>query len=278
MTLSIDAHQHFWTYNHEEYGWIDDSMSLIRRDFLPVDLRPLLENNGLEGSVLVQVRQTVEETRWMLQLARENPFILGVVGWVNLCSPDVRKDLELLAASPKLVGIRHIVQSERDDFLLRPDFLRGVALLDEFNLAYDILIYTKHLPLAAQFVESFPRQRFVLDHLGKPPVKRGEIEHWTRGIRRLASFPNVFAKLSGLVTEADWKNWQAHEIRPYLDVAFECFGPSRLMMGSDWPACLVAASYRQVINLAKDYLKACTPEEQEMVLGGNAARFWRLRI
>jgi L-fuconolactonase len=225
----------------------------------------------------VQVRQTLEETRWMLELAENNPFILGVVGWVDLRSPRLREELESFAGKPKLVGIRHIVQSEPDDFLLQPDFLCGTSLLEEFDLAYDILIYTQHLPIAAEFVGRFPRQRFVLDHLAKPPIKSGAVDLWARGLRKLASFPNVCAKVSGLVTEADWQTWRPEDIRPYLDVAFECFGPSRLMIGSDWPVCTAAGSYSQVVNLVKDYLSRYAPEERESVLGGNAAKFWRLQ-
>jgi L-fuconolactonase len=182
-----------------------------------------------------------------------------------------------MAQNPKLVGIRHIVQSEPDDrFLLQPDFLRGVSVLEDFDLAYDILIYTKHLPAAAEFVERFPRQRFVLDHLAKPPIKSGSIDAWAKGIRRLADFPNVCCKLSGLVTEADWKLWEPEQIIPFLDVAFASFGPNRLMIGSDWPVCLVAASYRQTIEVVKTYLLGQTPECREAVLGGTADRFWRL--
>jgi L-fuconolactonase len=277
MVMRIDAHQHFWIYNQRNYGWIDESMASIRRDFLPADLKPELEKNGFHGSVLVQVRQTLEETRWVLELAEKNPFILGVIGWVNLRSPRLRAELESFAGNPKLVGIRHIVQSEPDDFLLQPDFLRGISVLEEFDLAYDILIYTQHLPIAAEFVERFPRQRFVLDHLAKPPIKSGAVDLWARGLRNLAAFPNVCAKVSGLVTEADWQTWKPEDIRPYLDVAFECFGPSRLMIGSDWPVCTVAASYAQVVNLVKDYMSRHTAEEREAVLGGNAAKFWRLQ-
>jgi L-fuconolactonase len=277
MTMRIDAHQHFWNYNQREHGWIDEAMASIRRDFLPAELKPLLEKNGFRGSVFVQVRQTVEETRWMLELAENNPFILGVVGWVDLRSPGLRAELESFAGKPKLVGIRHIVQSEPDDFLLQPDFLHGISVLEEFDLAYDILIYTQHLPIAAEFVRRFPRQRFVLDHLAKPPIKSGAVDLWARGFRNLAAFPNVCAKVSGLVTEADWQTWKPEDIRPYLDVAFECFGPSRLMIGSDWPVCTVAASFAQVMNLVKDYLNRYTAEEREAVLGGNAAKFWRLQ-
>jgi len=276
--MGIDAHQHFWTYNPAEYEWIDESMAAIRRDFLPEDLEPELERHEFQGSVAVQTRQTLEETRWLLDLADRSSKIMGVVGWVDLCSPDVRSQLRSFARNPKLVGIRHIVQSEPDDrFLLREDFLRGIALLEEFDLAYDILIYTKHLPVAAEFVERFPKQRFVLDHLAKPPIKSREIESWAVGIRRLAAFPNLFCKLSGLVTEADWQRWKPEDITPYLDIAFEAFGASRLMIGSDWPVCLVASSYSRTLDVVKNYLKDHMAETREAVLGGNARRFWRLK-
>lgn len=274
--MHIDAHQHFWNYDHREYDWIDDAMASIRRDFLPAELKPLLENNGFQGSIVVQVRQTLEETHWLLKLAEDNPFILGVVGWVDLRSPRLHAQLESLAGKPKLVGIRHIVQNEPEGFLLQPDFLRGISILAEFDIAYDLLIYSKHLPIAVEFVRRFPRQRFVLDHLAKPPIKSGAIDLWARGIRELASFPNVQAKVSGLVTEADWQAWKPEEVRTYLDVAFECFGPGRLMIGSDWPVCTVAASYERTMNLVRDYLSRYAAEEREAVLGGNAAKFWRL--
>jgi L-fuconolactonase len=275
--MRIDAHQHFWIYNQREYGWIDETMASIRRDFLPADLKPELERGAFEGSVLVQVRQTLDETRWLLELAENNPFILGVVGWVDLRSPQVRADLKSLAGNSKLVGIRHIVQAEPDGFLCDADFLRGISMLEEFDLAYDLLIYTKHLPLAAEFVKRFPRQRFVLDHLAKPPIRSGAVDLWARGIRELASFPNVRAKVSGLVTEADWQVWKPEDVRPYLDVAFECFGARRLMIGSDWPVCTVAASYTRVVNLVEDYVSIYAAEDREAVLGGNAANFWRLK-
>jgi L-fuconolactonase len=275
--MNIDAHQHFWIYNPGEYGWIDDSMAALRRDFLPNDLKPELESSRFHGSVAVQARQTLEETRWLLELAESSKWILGVVGWVDLRSPDVRSQLNALTQNPKLVGFRHIVQSEPDDrFLLQPDFLRGISALEEFDLAYDILIYTKHLPVAAEFVQRFPRQRFVLDHLAKPPIKSGDIDFWAQGIRQLAEFPNLFCKLSGLVTEADWQQWEPEQIVPFLDVAFEAFGPDRLMIGSDWPVCLVAASYARWVEVVKTYLLGQKPECRDSVLGGNAQRFWRL--
>jgi L-fuconolactonase len=275
--MRIDAHQHFWIYNPREYGWIDDSMASLRRDFLPAGLKTEIEGSGFEGAVAVQARQTLEETSWLLELAASAPYIRGVVGWVDLRSLQVRAQLEAFAGNPKLVGIRHIVQSEPDDrFLLQPDFLRGIAVLGEFDLSYDILIYPKHLPVAAEFVRHFPRQRFVLDHLAKPPIKSGGVQSWARGIRELASSPNVSCKLSGLVTEADWHQWKPEHFAPYLDTAFQCFGAERLMIGSDWPVCTVAASYAQTVDLVKNYLSQYGEEVHEAILGGNAARFWRL--
>ena len=277
--MGIDAHQHFWIYNPAEYEWIDESMSLLRRDFLPRDLLPELKQSGFQGSIAVQTRQTPEETRWLLELADRSANILGVVGWVDLCGRECRSQLKAFSANPKLVGIRHIVQSEADDyFLLRPDFLEGIAWLEEFDLAYDILIYSKHLPVAAEFVERFPRHRFVLDHLAKPPIRSGEIESWARGIRRIASFPNVYAKLSGLITEADWRRWRAEEVTPYLDVAFQAFGGARLMIGSDWPVCLPAGSYNRTMDVVKNYLQGHCPETCAAVLGANARQFWKLKV
>jgi len=275
--MRIDAHQHFWNYDPDEYGWIDDSIAGLRRDFLPEDLKPELERCGFTGAVAVQARQSLEETQWLLELAASAPFIVGVVGWVDLRSPQVRSQLKSFAGNPKLVGIRHIVQSEPDDgFLLQPDFLRGISVLADFDLAYDILIYPRHLAVAAEFARRFPGQRFVLDHMAKPSIKSGEIHSWAQGIRELGAQENVFCKLSGLVTEADWQHWKAEQIRPYLDIAFEHFGPDRLMIGSDWPVCTVAASYGQVIEVVEDYLTQHTADVREALLGRNAARFWRL--
>lgn len=275
--MRIDAHQHFWRYNPEEYGWVDDSMRKLQRDFLPADLQPELDAAGFDGSIVVQARQTLEETRWLLDLAAHSPFILGVIGWVDLQAENVHAQLQELAKNPKLLGIRHVVQAEPDDrFLLRSEFLRGVALLEEFNLTYDILIYPKHLPVAAEFASHFPRQRFVLDHLAKPFIKRGEIEPWRKDFRRLAAIPNVYCKLSGMVTEADWQAWKPDHLRPYLEAAFECFGHDRLMIGSDWPVCTVAAPYSQTMNLVAEFFADYPRHFRDAILGGNAARFWRL--
>ena len=276
--MYIDAHQHFWVYNPREFDWIDDSMAALRRDFLPPDLKPALDGAGFGGCVAVQARQSLEETRWLLELAASSPFILGVVGWVDLQSPHVRSQLQTLVQNPKLVGVRHVVQGEPDDrFLLRPEFLRGIAALEEFDLAYDILIYTRHLPVASEFVRRFPRQRFVLNHLAKPPIKSGSLHPWTDGIRELAAFPNVLCKLSGMVTEADWQRWTPEDMAPYLDIAFACFGPERLMIGSDWPVCTVAAPYARTMGAVTDYLRRHSVAVQEAVLGGNAQRFWKLK-
>ena len=277
--MRIDAHQHFWRYNADEFGWIDDSMSSLRRDFGPDDLKPELERAGFQGSIAVQARQSLEETRWLLELAEDSPLILGVVGWVDLCSPDVRLQLQTFAGNPKLVGIRHVVQSEPDErFLLLPEFLRGISVLEEFDLTYDILIYPQHLPVAVEFVRHCPRQRFVLDHLAKPLIKSASIHPWEAGIRELAKFPNVFSKLSGMVTEADWQNWTPEDLEPYLDIALDRFGPERLMIGSDWPVCTVAASYKQTMSVVLDYLYKYPVNVQDAVLGGNAQRFWKLKL
>jgi L-fuconolactonase len=276
--MRIDSHQHFWRYRPDKYEWIDDSMSALRRHFLPPDLQPELERAGFDGCVAVQARQTIEETRWLLELARASEFILGVVGWVDLQSENVRSQLKQFGENPKLVGVRHVVQGEPDDgFMLRPEFLRGIEALEEFGLTYDILIYARHLPVAAELVRRFPRQRFVLDHLAKPYIRRQEIEPWRSDLRRLAEFSNVYCKLSGMVTEADWQTWTPEQIAPYIGIAFECFGAERLMIGSDWPVCTVAGQYSRIMNLVLDFLSGHSDSDCEAILGGTAAKFWRLR-
>jgi len=275
--MRIDAHQHFWRYTPDEYDWIDDSMSILRRDFLPADLKPELAPIGFDACVTVQARQSLEESRWLLELAERNPFIAGVVGWVDLCAENVRHQLVEFSQNPKFLGVRHIVQAEADDrYLLRPDFLRGIAALEEFNLTYDILIYPRHLPVAIEFVERFPKQRFVLDHLAKPFIKTQAIEPWASHIRLLAAFPNLFCKLSGMLTEADWKTWKPTHFEPYLKTALDAFGPDRLMIGSDWPVCKVAGSYEQAMALVIDFLQNDSKEVLDWILGSTARRFWQL--
>jgi L-fuconolactonase len=274
--MRIDAHQHFWKYSPAEYGWISDAMPQLKRDFLPGDLKPLLDANGFEGSIAVQARQDLDETLWLLDLANQNDFIKGVVGWVNLCGSD-REQWEPLLGRKKLVGVRHLLQDEPDDhFMLRPDFRRGIARLAEHGLAYDLLLHPRHLPLAVQLVQEFPRQRFVLDHIAKPFIADGLMEPWDRDIRELAKFENVWCKLSGMVTEARWKQWKPDNFRSYLDVVFEAFGPDRLMIGSDWPVCTLSAGYSETMCLITEYAKDLPSQQLESMLGHNCSRFYNL--
>ena len=271
----IDSHQHFWKYNPAEYGWIDDSMAAIRRDFLPADARREMDAAGVDACVAVQARQTIAETRWLLELAADHPFITAVVGWIDL-QGDVDAQLAALGEAPRLAGVRHIVQGEADGFLERPAFLDGVARLERLGLAYDILVYARQLPQAIAFARRFPRQRFVLDHLGKPDVRAGAFSEWRAQVESLAGLPYVWCKLSGLVTEADPASWTPGQLRPYLDAALEAFGPARVMMGTDWPVCLVAASYADAVALVTDAIGEYSDDEQRQMLGGNAKHFWNL--
>ncbi len=277
--MRIDAHQHFWVYRPEEYGWIDERMDVIRRDFAPSDLKPLLDANGFDGSVAVQARQHLAETEYLLRLTEEDEdeddIVRGVVGWVDLRAADAERQLDRFRSHPRFVGVRHVVQDEPDDrFLMRKDFLRGVALLGE--LTYDILVYPKQLPATLELVERFPDHRLVLDHIAKPHVARGELEPWASQIRKLAEAQNVFCKVSGMVTEADWKGWKRDDFTPYLDVVFEAFGPSRIMVGSDWPVCTLAASYDQVMDVVSSYIEPLSEGDKAAVFGGTAEKFYKL--
>ncbi|HEY3705493.1 MAG TPA: amidohydrolase family protein [Terracidiphilus sp.] len=273
----MDAHQHFWQYDPVEYGWINEAMAGLRRDFLPQDLKPLLDDCGFDGCVAVQARQTLEETRWLLELAGRHHFIRGVVGWVDLRSAQLRAQLHEFTRNPRFVGVRHVVQDEPDDaFLLRADFRRGIAQLAEFGLAYDLLIYPRQLKPALKLAAEFPGQRFVLDHIAKPLIAQGALEPWNTDIRALAQLENVCCKVSGMVTEARWKEWQAHDFHSYLDVVFEAFGPERIMIGSDWPVCTVAATYRSTMRVVMDYIAQLPSAQQDAVLGGNCTNFYRL--
>lgn len=271
--MRLDSHQHFWKYDPAQYPWMTDKLARLRRDFLPTDLAPLLSAAQLDGCIAVQARQTIEESRWLLQLADQHPIIKGVVGWVDLRADDVETDLTAFAAHPKFVGVRHVAQDEPDDqFLIRPDFLSGIAKLKQFDLAYDILIFPKQLPAAVQLVQKFPDQRFVLDHIAKPPIATGEIEPWRKLIYELAQSPNVLCKISGLVTEAKWDSWETDDFTPYLDIVTEAFGESRLMYGSDWPVSLLAASYEQVHNLTAHQYGA-----HPKIFGQTCARFYKIK-
>lgn len=275
--MRIDAHQHFWRYDPAAYPWITGAMAPLKRDFLPGDLKPLLDEAGFDGCIAVQARHSVEETRWLLELAHRHPFIRGVVGWVDLCSADAPRQLEEFAANPKLVGLRHIAQDEpNDEFLLRPDFCRGVALLSDFGLAYDILIYPRHLHVAASLARRFPQQRFVLDHIAKPLIAGHVLEPWKKDVCALAELPNVSCKLSGMVTEARWRQWTRDDFRPYLDAILEAFSPSRLMIGSDWPVCTLSADYRSTMDIVLDFIAPLSATEQDAILDANCAAFYRL--
>jgi len=274
--MKIDSHQHFWKYDPVEYAWIDESMSVLKEDYLPDRLAPLLRTTGFDGTVAVQASTTVSETRYYLELAQAHAFIRGVVGWVNLCASDVPAILADLSAQPKLVGIRHVLQSEPDDFMARADFRRGIGSLAQFGLSYDILIFARQLPAAIDLARAFPEQRFVLDHLGKPAIRLAALEPWRRHIRQLAELPNVYCKLSGMVTEAHWRRWTPDDLAPYLEVALESFGPRRCMIGSDWPVCTLAGDYRRVTDVVSAYVSRLSLEDQSAILGGTAASFYRL--
>lgn len=272
--MKLDSHQHFWTYDAAQYPWIPKG-SPLHRDWLPSDLAPLLAAAGLDGCIAVQARQTVEESRWLLKLADKSPIIKGVVGWVDLRSARVGDQLGELAARPKFRGVRHVVQDEPDDrFLLGEAFVRGLGQLHDFGLTYDLLVVPRQLPAAIALVTRFPQQPFVLDHIAKPPIKAGTLSPWREHIRELAAAPHVMCKVSGLVTEADQAAWKPADITPYLDVVFEAFGEDRVMYGSDWPVCLLAANYARQHALIVDYAARQSPSAQAKLFGGNAARFY----
>lgn len=271
--MRLDSHQHFWRYSAAAYPWMKPEWP-IRRDFLPPDLAPLLAAAGLDGSIAVQARQSLEENRFLLDLADRHPLVKGVVGWVDLRSPHVEEQLRDFAAHPKAVGVRHVVQDEPDDdFMLGADFQRGIAALKQFDLTYDILIYPRQLPAAIRLVERFPEQPFVLDHLAKPVIRERLLSPWREQISELARRPNVCCKVSGMVTEAHWGDWKADDFRPYLEAVFTAFGSSRVMYGSDWPVALLAGTYAQVHGLVQSFVD---PQHHASFFGDNAARFYGL--
>jgi len=274
--LRIDAHQHFWNYDPVRDAWITDEMSVLRRDFFPDELRTYLADSGIDGTVAVQADQSERETEFLLQLAERHPFIRGVVGWVDLRAIDLRDRLEHFSAFERFRGVRHIAQAEPDDFLQWDDVVRGIGRLREFGLTYDILVYAHQIPAAIALAERLPDQPFVVDHLAKPRIREGAVDPWAKYTRELASHPNVCCKVSGLVTEADWARWRPEDIHPYLDVVFEAFGPGRLMFGSDWPVCLVAADYQRVVELVEDYVGHLSQAERDDLFGGTAIRFYGL--
>ena len=276
--MVIDSHHHFWKYTAAEYGWIGESMSAIRSDFLPEDLSPLTKSSEVDGVISVQARQSLEETHWLLQLANENKFVRGVVGWVPLTSDRLKPDLEAVAADPKFRGVRHVLQTETDDpFMLREDFNRGISALKEFGLAYDLLIFERQMPMSLRFVDKHPGQVFVLDHLAKPKIKAHELEPWAKYMRELARRENVYCKISGMVTEADWQGWTQQGLKEYFDVALDAFGPARLLAGSDWPVCLVACGYKRWWEILRQWAATMSETEREQFLGLNAVKAYGLK-
>lgn len=273
----IDSHQHFWHYHPAEYGWINDRMSAIRRDFLPEDLQQEMAAADIDGAVSVQARQTLEETRCLLEFAGDHDFIQAVVGWAPMTEPDIRVTLEEIAVNPKLRAMRHVLQDEPDPlYMLRDDFNRGIRELAPLALAYDILIFERHLPQTIEFVDRHPNQVFILDHLAKPRAKDNEMSPWRENVRELAKRQNVYCKISGLATEADYTLWTEEQLRPYIGTVLDAFGPRRLMFGSDWPVCLVAIRYRQWVSLVASAIGDLSAPEQERIWSGTAMEAYQI--
>ena len=275
--MIIDSHQHFWKYNPETHSWIDDNMANIRTNFLPNDLEVVYQDNAIDACVAVQADQTLEETNFLLDLAYKNPFIKGVVGWVDLRALDVEEQLHYLRRHDKLKGFRHIVQGETDpEFMLRPAFLNGISKLEQFNFTYDILIFAHQLDMTLKFVEKFPNQKFFVYHIAKPDIKNNKFEDWAKKLTALSKFENVHCKLSGIITEADYKTWTKEQVRPYIETALNAFGPNRCMFGSDWPVCLVAGSYKRVKKLITEAIAYLNEVDQVKIMGNNTAEFYNL--
>ncbi len=273
----IDAHQHFWQFDPVRDSWINEEMKSIQKDFFPEDLLPLLMQNGLEGCVAVQASQSETETDFLIGLARAHEFIRGVVGWVDLQAEDIAEILAKYQSFPIVKGFRHVLQGEpQRDLMLQPNFKRGIAALQFYNFTYDILIFPDQLQFSKELVAAFPNQKFVIDHLAKPYIKRKEITAWKADIEAIAVYENVYCKISGMVTEADWRTWKQEDFVPYLDVVVNAFGTDRIMFGSDWPVCQVAASYEDVIKIVKDYFSTFSKDEQAQFFGLNAKRFYSL--
>jgi L-fuconolactonase len=275
---TVDAHQHFWRFDPIRDSWITDEMYKIRRDFLPSHLHPILQANGIDGCIAVQADQSVDETDFLLDLAGENAFIKGVVGWIDLQSPNLEERLSYYKKFPKLKGFRHVLQGETDRaLLLKPGFKRGIAALGKYGYTYDILIYPDQLGYTKEFLAAFPDQPFVLDHIAKPHIKDRYItDEWKAAIHAVAQFPNLYCKISGMVTEADWHKWKPDHFKVYIDTVVEAFGANRILFGSDWPVCLVAASYEQTIGIVRDYFAQFSKDEQAAFFGGNAIKFYSL--
>lgn len=279
--MKIDAHQHFWQFDSIRDAWITEgSMSVIRRDFMPSDLLPILLKNGFDGCIAVQADQTETETHFLLDLADKNDFIKGVVGWVDIKADNLEKRLDYFSQFPKLKGFRHILQGEKPEFMLNPKFTEGVRLLGKKGFTYDILVFPKHLEAVKTFLKKCDNQSFVIDHIAKPYIKKGLIKQWAKDIKAIAKFENVSCKISGMVTEAKWhpehSEWNEADFKPYLDVIFGAFGTDRIMYGSDWPVCLLAASYEKQVSIIENYVLKGFYTEGGKIIGENAARFYKI--
>lgn len=275
--MIIDSHQHFWIYEAEKHAWIDDDMKVIRKNFLPEDLKIVYQENNIDGCVAVQADQTLVETDFLLDLAEKNDFIKGVVGWVDLRAANIDDTLRHYSKFPKLKGFRHVVQGEADhNFMLRPDFLNGIAALEKYNFTYDILIFPHQLGAALELVRRFPNQKFVIDHIAKPYLKDGFYDGWAALMKAIGEHKNVYCKLSGMTTEADYKNWTPEQIEPYIQLVLDAFGAERILFGSDWPVCLVAGNYTKTKELVTNFIAKLSSEEQAAIMGGNAMQFYNL--
>jgi L-fuconolactonase len=275
--LKIDAHQHFWKYNTDDYVWMDDKMEILKRDYLPYNLAEEQRRSGYAGSISVQARQLEKENEFLLTLAENNPEIKGIVGWVNLRADNVEEYLSYYSKYEKFCGVRHVIHDEPDiDFMLDHAFIKGISKLQQFGLTYDILIFTHHLPNTIKLIGKFPDLKFVLDHIGKPLIKDKILEPWDRYIQILGDFPNVYCKLSGMVTEADWNNWKPSDLKPYIDIVYEAFGEDRLMIGSDWPVCRLAGEYASVMGIVENYFSSFPENVREKILSGNCLQFYNI--
>ena len=275
--MKIDAHQHFWIFDPIRDSWINDEMAAIRKDFLPKNLKPILQENGFDGCVAVQADQTEAQNDFLLDFAQDFDFIKGIVGWVDLQGLDVEERLAYYAKYPKMKGFRHVLQGEIErDLMLKPAFMNGISLLAKYNFTYDILIFTDQIKYAEEMVNAFPNQKFIVDHLAKPDIKNQNISAWEKDIKAIAKHENTFCKVSGMVTEADYNNWKQEDFTAYLDVVFECFGTKRLLYGSDWPVCNVAGGYQKALNILTNYTQQLTKNEQALFFGENACSFYNL--